>query len=347
MKKKLLAILLAATATLSATFGLSACNEGNSQPKWGNDYSFRAAYAQAQELGYAGTLEEFIDMISGKDGADGKDGKDGTDGVDGADGSNGNDGADGVGVKQALIDESGHLIIILTNDKELDCGEVRDIHEHEYGEWISLIETSCIQSGLQIRVCETCGYTEAKILPLTEHSWSDWQADDENDNHSRECSVCGETESAEHNVVDNVCTDCGQYFEEQVAFIAPLQGEIIKKFGMDFMAVKMHYGIDISAEEGTAVIAAASGIVENIVLDDKIDGSYITIVHANRVKTTYQFIDVNENLKVGDVVTQGDVIGTVSAAIGSEFRLGPHLHFEIIIDSEAVDPELYLDFGDN
>ena len=60
----------------------------------------------------------------GKDGRDGVDGKDGKDGVDGRDGVDGADGADGVGVEDARIDFDGHLVLVLTDGNELDCGEI-------------------------------------------------------------------------------------------------------------------------------------------------------------------------------------------------------------------------------
>lgn len=321
MKKRILAILLAATATLSATFGLTACNEGNSQPKWGNEYSFRAAYAQAQELGYAGTLEEFIDMISGKDGKNGADGK------------------DGVGVKQALIDESGHLIILLTNDKEIDCGEVRNIHEHEYGEWATLIEADCIKIGLQMRVCETCGYPEAKFVAKTEHDWSNWYSYTDEE-HLRHCGTCKETENAPHDFdEDGFCADCGKY-----KLILPLEGEIIENFGFTetMEHYQMHQAIDIGADEGAEVVAAMGGTIESIVYNHNLDGTNITIEHPNGLKVKYKFIDVNPELKVGDKVKQGEVIGTVSAACGSEFKLGSHLHLETIKNGLPQNPIDYF-----
>jgi hypothetical protein len=72
------------------------------------------------------------DITSGKDGIDGKDGKDGVNGKDGVDGvsvtgpkgDNGADGEDGVGVQDAHIDFDGSLIIILTDGKEINVGEV-------------------------------------------------------------------------------------------------------------------------------------------------------------------------------------------------------------------------------
>lgn len=73
MKKKLLIGFLAGVSSLALTFGLSACNDSsnNAGNKWGNVYTIEAAYAEASDLGYSGTLEDFIKSISGKDGKDG------------------------------------------------------------------------------------------------------------------------------------------------------------------------------------------------------------------------------------------------------------------------------------
>ena len=81
-----------------------------------------------------------IQMLKPKDGVDGKDGRDGArgerglpgergfpgrDGVDGKDGRDGKDGKDGVGIKSARINKSGELILILTNNKKINCGVVK------------------------------------------------------------------------------------------------------------------------------------------------------------------------------------------------------------------------------
>lgn len=125
---KLLKILSTATMTLCLTFGLAACG---GETDTGSDlWSVQRAYATAQELGFEGSLEEFIAMLKGADGKDGKDGKDGETGKDGKDGVNGKDGKDGetgkdgIGIKSAVIDVRGHLIITLTDGTEIDAGVV-------------------------------------------------------------------------------------------------------------------------------------------------------------------------------------------------------------------------------
>ena len=105
MKRKILVALLAISACVSGAFGLAACDKGNDEThgEWGTDYSVQSAYALAKDLGYTGSLEEFIETISGKDGANGK---------------------DGVGIDNAYIDEEGCLILVLTDKKTINCGKI-------------------------------------------------------------------------------------------------------------------------------------------------------------------------------------------------------------------------------
>ena len=105
-----------------------------------------------------------------------------------------------------------------------------------------------------------------------------------------------------------------------------------------------HKGVDFSAEVGTQVLAADDGVVESIYKDDVLTGTEITVNHGDGVKTTYRFVNVNENLTVGAEVKRGDVIATVAEATGEEYKDGAHLHFEIKKDGKTVDPATYLTF---
>ena len=67
--KKVLTILFSAMLCAACAIGVAACAE-NQEPE-GQVWTTEAVYARAQELGYTGTLEEFIAQISGKDGTDG------------------------------------------------------------------------------------------------------------------------------------------------------------------------------------------------------------------------------------------------------------------------------------
>jgi murein DD-endopeptidase MepM/ murein hydrolase activator NlpD len=106
-----------------------------------------------------------------------------------------------------------------------------------------------------------------------------------------------------------------------------------------------HQGLDFAAEQGTCVYAVQGGVIESITTADLLDGTVITIAHDNGLKSCYKFVEANENLKEGDRVEKGDLIGTVAEANGSEYKDGAHLHFEIYSDGKTIDPENYLDIA--
>lgn len=105
-----------------------------------------------------------------------------------------------------------------------------------------------------------------------------------------------------------------------------------------------HVGVDFTAEVGTQVQAVAEGVVESIYRDDVLTGTEVTIDHGNGVKSVYRFVEEAEGLTVGASVEQGDVIGTVAEATGDEYKDGAHLHFEILVNGQNVDPATYLTF---
>lgn len=115
-------------------------------------------------------------------------------------------------------------------------------------------------------------------------------------------------------------------------------------FGKDATLGHWHFhtGLDMKADAGTSVMACLDGTIENIVTEDKLDGTTVTIAHDNGLKTVYYFIDAKTGLKKGDKVKKGDVIGTVAEANGSEYLIGPHLHFEVFKNGEWADPTDYL-----
>ena len=100
----------------------------------------------------------------------------------------------------------------------------------------------------------------------------------------------------------------------------------------------VHNGIDIPAERGTPVLAAADGTVTETGFDTE-RGNYLMIDHGDGLTTLYAAcskVDVNE----GDPVKAGTPI----AAIGSTGRsTGPHLHFEVRQDGVPQNPTAYFD----
>jgi murein DD-endopeptidase MepM/ murein hydrolase activator NlpD len=102
----------------------------------------------------------------------------------------------------------------------------------------------------------------------------------------------------------------------------------------------MHTGLDFRASTGDPVRATAYGKV----ITAGWQGGYgrmVEIDHGNTLTTRYGHLS-EINVKVGDIVRIGQVIG----AVGSTGRsTGPHLHYETRIDGDAVDPQKFLRAG--
>ena len=102
-----------------------------------------------------------------------------------------------------------------------------------------------------------------------------------------------------------------------------------------------HMGVDFGAEAGSEVLCAYEGTVESIT-SSYLQGTTVVVSHGNGLKTVYNSIDAEENLKEGQKVTAGEVIGFVSDNNRQEYKDGPHLHFEVLLNGERVDPNDYL-----
>ena len=106
---------------------------------------------------------------------------------------------------------------------------------------------------------------------------------------------------------------------------------------------RVHTGIDISTADAAAVTAAADGIV-SAMYDDPMLGRTVVITHNQNFKTVYSNLTVEDAafVNVGDAVKRGDRIGTVGDTSISELAEEPHLHFEVKVGDEAVNPLDYM-----
>ena len=68
--------------------------------------------------------------------------------------------------------------------------------------------------------------------------------------------------------------------------------------------------------------------------------------HGNGLKTTYSSLDQNTNVKIGDAVKKGDIIGSASNTATSETTDSGEVHFEVWKDGTLVDPSSYLNIGE-
>lgn len=134
----------------------------------------------------------------------------------------------------------------------------------------------------------------------------------------------------------------------EVKFIRPVDGKVIEEFSDNNLIYnealrdwRTHNGVDLEAESGTQVLAAANGVIENVF--DSNMGMCVLIDHQNGYKTVYANLDDSLTVKKGDEVAEGDVIGIVgNTALGDATDL-PHLHFEITKDGANVNPAEYIE----
>lgn len=101
--------------------------------------------------------------------------------------------------------------------------------------------------------------------------------------------------------------------------------------------VPAHDGIDYIAEEGTPVLAAADGKVRTAEFSAS-RGNYIVIDHTDGFSTVYACLKEMQ-VSVGDEIKAGTQIGTVGS---TGMSTGPHLHLELWLDDEPIDPGEYL-----
>jgi murein DD-endopeptidase MepM/ murein hydrolase activator NlpD len=101
--------------------------------------------------------------------------------------------------------------------------------------------------------------------------------------------------------------------------------------------VEFHEGVDLGADYGDAVHAAAAGVVTA----DGYDGGYgikIVIDHGNGYHTWYAHLS-SVSVYVGQHVYKGEVIGAVGE---TGFATGPHLHYQVMYKGTPIDPTPFL-----
>ncbi len=119
-------------------------------------------------------------------------------------------------------------------------------------------------------------------------------------------------------------------------------GHISMAFGQNIHPIKgiwyIHRGIDFSTyRSGDGVVATANGQVAAVGFDNSF-GNYVIIKHKHGIYTRYAHLSTIRVQK-GDQVSQRDVIGTIG---NTGLSTGPHLHYEIHIGSDVVDPAKYI-----
>jgi murein DD-endopeptidase MepM/ murein hydrolase activator NlpD len=99
-----------------------------------------------------------------------------------------------------------------------------------------------------------------------------------------------------------------------------------------------HTGIDLAAPLGTPVTAAADGVVVAVMHTGVGYGNYVIIAHGAGIMTLYAHL-LETDVKTGDRVTRGHPIGLEGS---SGLSTGPHVHFELRLNDQVLDPAIYL-----
>ncbi len=117
----------------------------------------------------------------------------------------------------------------------------------------------------------------------------------------------------------------------------PAKGWLSSEFGVRespfHSGEKMHNGVDIAADIGTPVYATADGVVSFAGVNGSY-GNYVRINHGFGIATRYGH-NAELLVKRGQKVRRGDQIGIIGV---TGRTTGPHVHYEILVKEQAVDP---------
>ncbi len=135
---------------------------------------------------------------------------------------------------------------------------------------------------------------------------------------------------------------------EPFSIVMPLTGEILTSYSPEKLLFsktmgdwRTHPGIDLKADSGSAVMAAAEGKVTRAE-EDALMGYTIEIEHEGGYKTLYQNLASCEMVTVGQEVTAGQVIAAVGNSAKAELLEETHLHFALLSGEKYLDTQEYL-----
>ena len=129
---------------------------------------------------------------------------------------------------------------------------------------------------------------------------------------------------------------------------APLEGQTVAEYAMECLSYnettrdwRVHAGVDLAAEPGTPVTAAADGEVYTVYEDEQM-GMTVVIRHDGGYTTHYASLADGVPVNAGDKVKLGQTIGFVGNTALMESALGEHVCFRVTCAGETVDPADFL-----
>ncbi len=122
----------------------------------------------------------------------------------------------------------------------------------------------------------------------------------------------------------------------------PVGGRITSPFGRRFHPIchewRLHAGVDLRASCGTPIRAAADGVVRSVSYDSS-GGHRLVIAHAGGLATHYLHALRRYQVRKGQHVKRGQVVGLVGS---TGWSTGCHLHLGTTVNGRLVDPARYL-----
>ena len=145
-----------------------------------------------------------------------------------------------------------------------------------------------------------------------------------------------------------VTTVSAEPVKEEITFVRPIDGEIILDFAIDRLVYSetlkewiTHTGIDLYGDVAMPVKVSAGGKVVAKKVDPRY-GNTIIVEHDSDMKTIYSNLSTLDLVEVGQELEQGNIISGVGEGYGFEVEEGPHIHFELMIGGEYVNPIDYF-----
>jgi murein DD-endopeptidase MepM/ murein hydrolase activator NlpD len=121
----------------------------------------------------------------------------------------------------------------------------------------------------------------------------------------------------------------------------PATGHVTSSYGMRTHPItkvyKLHTGTDYSYGDGNAY-AVRAGTVSSVIWSGAY-GNMVTVDHSGDAQTRYAHL-AGAVVGVGETVSAGQKVGNIGS---TGYSTGPHLHFEVLVNGEFVDPAGWLD----
>ena len=127
----------------------------------------------------------------------------------------------------------------------------------------------------------------------------------------------------------------------------PVKGNVILPYSMDKLVHfatlgewKVNPAIVISCEAGTEVTSACKGVVSEVAYDEE-TGNTVSLNVGNGYEVTYGQLE-NVTCKVGDVINEGSLLGTIAKPTMYYSVEGSNLYLQVTENGKPVNPMLFL-----